>query len=539
MASIGRSVQGLQDRSDEAWLLIVSRDDRRARPPRRARERSSPSGAATQRVRGKLLAEATDEREPTALRRFRGSHRAELPARPRRRRSLPDLPRGVDDPACRTPAQPLRHASGEYLRIHDPATSVARSATRARGAPRRPADAHGEVPHWECPAAGELVFTSCGRCTEVPSPTDDLYGARRTDRRRARREGDAPTRSPAARPGPDGLVRESGCLGCHLLPRQGRRRSGRDLTRTGDKTRHDFDFSHIGRARRGALRCWLMAHFLAPGGGVARVPDAGRSTSAEDAEALTAYMLSLRSAAAGALPRSARRPRPDALSGGGASTPRFCSRATARTGETARCRRSARRPSNNVDTLAVASDDYFAIIENGRSGTNMPAWGAGRGNLTRAADRSHRRLHALLASERGRLSPTSARDAGDAGAARASTGHLRRLPRDRRRGRRRQRAATRDVPRPSPTTVSSPSRSSTAARAPRCRRGSTSRAQAVSDILAYLRSWRAERRRSPRSWRAIDAVPAETERAHRRASLPSALRLLSRCAPARAGSVPR
>ena len=192
---------------------------------------------------------------------------------------------------------------------------------------------------------------------------------------------------------------------------------GPDITYIGDKGPHDFDFSHI--EGKHTVGQWLFEHFKRPD---AVSPDTlmpDMHLNDQEALDLTRYMMSLHRktmpASHAPVPlRHARVP---------ADGPRlygmFCSACHGEYGEGSTVRDPIRAvvvdvpaelmvPSlNHPDTLAVASDDYIRhVIDHGRPGTSMIAWGesAGGGLLAGELDR-------LVAHLRSRQRPGADRDA--------------------------------------------------------------------------------------------------------------------------------
>ncbi len=188
------------------------------------------------------------------------------------------------------------------------------------------------------------------------------------------------------------LVLESGCLGCHKFRERGGV-LGPDITHVGDKTPHDFDFSHI--EGEPTVAQWLFEHFKKPGEVVpgTLMPDLDLSDS--QARDLTQYMLSLHRKDMPA----AYTPVPRRRQGGPAQGARlfamFCSACHGRQGQgstvldpalmmLAEPPQELLTPAiNNPDTLAVASDDYLLrITKTGRHDTNMISWRADEGGLS-------------------------------------------------------------------------------------------------------------------------------------------------------------
>jgi mono/diheme cytochrome c family protein len=150
--------------------------------------------------------------------------------------------------------------------------------------------AHGDVHHWEKPLRrGALIQASCAKCHNT---LEDAAAMPQTGAWRRGRE----------------LFVEKGCIGCHQIRGTGGPVSVDLAEETADKPLSRIDFSHTGLApEERTLSNWIKLHFtkppseLAPGDPEARVNDEPIAPSGmpflnlsnEDAEALTAYVLSL------------------------------------------------------------------------------------------------------------------------------------------------------------------------------------------------------------------------------------------------------
>ncbi|RMF73404.1 MAG: hypothetical protein D6744_15680, partial [Planctomycetota bacterium] len=300
---------------------------------------------------------------------------------------------GIEDPGMADADLPIRTHSGDYLE-HHPVDKFGCSVCHD-GQPRAVElpDAHGEAPFWERPLLrGERVYTSCSRChyeADLFGAEDDLFAG-------------GPARNPiyadelaSALPGVGNakelavsrgkqLVLRYGCLGCHKYRGRGGT-LGPDITYVGDKTAHDFDFTHVHGEH--TVEHWLFEHFMHPAAvsPTTLMPDFGFSE--DQARDLTQYMLSLRrkQMPASVTPMPPRRT--GELASGRQLYSIFCSGCHGANGEGSTAREynvayaidappELLVPSlSHPDTLAIASDDYFrAIISGGRPQTNMIAW---------------------------------------------------------------------------------------------------------------------------------------------------------------------
>jgi mono/diheme cytochrome c family protein len=279
---------------------------------------------------------------------------------------------GIADPRMQDQPQPYTTHPGDYLRIHDPDKFGCTVCHEGQGRATTIDDAHGVVPHWDYPRlAASHVRSSCAKC----HLESDLFGE---DGLLRKADGDDPSPSAEVLLRGHELAASEGCQGCHKIAGLGGM-LGPDLTYVGSKTRHDFDFSHFHHGER-QVPDWLEAHFLEPASisPGSLMPPVG---NAEDAEALTAYMMSLQPRHAGVITSEADPVTPDS---GAALYAKYCSACHGENGEATDVPGINTPALNNLDTLSVAGDDFYRfIVERGRSGSLMPAWGEGHGNLGR------------------------------------------------------------------------------------------------------------------------------------------------------------
>ncbi len=279
---------------------------------------------------------------------------------------------GIEDPRMVDEPQPFTTHPGRMLEIHDPARFGCSTCHQGQGRATETADAHGTVAHWETPLLPTpFLRSTCTRCHSEES----LHGP---DGLLALADHGAPGPGTALLVRGRSLWTEKGCAGCHATNGKGGT-LGPELVAVGDRVPHDFDFSHLSRDVPRTPAYWLEEHFADP----QSVSPGSRMPAIEhraDATALTAYMLSLRHPIADIRPW---RQRDDALRDDRELYVQYCSAchgADGRGGDVP----SLHTPMlNNLDTLAVASDDFLrTIIQRGRSGTDMPAWAEGHGNLS-------------------------------------------------------------------------------------------------------------------------------------------------------------
>jgi mono/diheme cytochrome c family protein len=310
---------------------------------------------------------------------------------------------GIADPRMAGQANPHAFHPGQYHAWHEPDKFGCTVCHQGQGRAVEHDAAHGRVAHWDHPMLSrELAYTRCSLChyeNDLFGADEDIHTAQ--DRFAPIRQqelsdvipGLEMSHSLAVVRGKQ-LTIQYGCLGCHTYRGRGGT-LGPDISYVGDKTVHDFDFSHVHVKGKKTVSLWLLEHFkhpaeVSPG---TLMPD-NRFTDRQ-AQDLTAYMLSLhRKTMPSDYTPVPKRTDPTPASGhqlfamfcaschgtdGGGSTVREADMARAEDAPP-----ELMVPSlNNPDTLAVISDDYLRyIIEQGREGTNMIDWAAGgQGNL--------------------------------------------------------------------------------------------------------------------------------------------------------------
>ncbi|MBI2896167.1 MAG: c-type cytochrome [Deltaproteobacteria bacterium] len=189
------------------------------------------------------------------------------------------------------------------------------------------------------------------------------------------------------------LAHSLGCRGCHRIGGVGGD-DGPDLSNEGGRLAADLDFTHV-RGRR-TLRGWLVSHFLDPRRVVPDSQMPNLDLGPEQAEALTVYMLSLRTHQ---IPESAApRDRVRGMRLGIREFPAdgeslfgvFCSgchgergggRGIVVPGRADRAQLAGPAISN-PELLFVAEDAFLRrTLVDGRPGRRMPAWGTKDGGL--------------------------------------------------------------------------------------------------------------------------------------------------------------
>jgi mono/diheme cytochrome c family protein len=371
----------VRERRTKWWLLIVSGLTLVVLVTAALRENVLVDWRQYQLQYADLLREvATDDRGREIADRF-GIHL--------RQNVIPDLGRtdrcvtchtGLDDPRMKGQPQPHATHPGNYLAVHDPSKFGCTVCHQGQGLATEVEDAHGRVDFWDYPMLeSQHSRTTCSRCHEPDqlAGTDGLWA--RADNAESSEGVELVTRGRR-------LAEAKGCYGCHVVEGRGGT-LGPDITTVGDRTRHTFDFSHLPKGAPREVAYWLRQHFLEPTeispGTV--MPDLSLTES--DADALTAFMLSLRKKVDTAGYRyDAAIVEGDIRDLSGADLYAMncasCHGADGRESSVPGIRSPAL---NNEDALAVAGDDYYrSIIVNGRSGSAMPAWGPRGGNLSKA-----------------------------------------------------------------------------------------------------------------------------------------------------------
>ncbi len=191
----------------------------------------------------------------------------------------------IDKPQLALAEEPFTAHPGQYLQWHPPEKFGCTSCHGGQGLATEVKAAHGEVEHWEKPLLrGPLIQASCYRChgnleAIAPHVPQLLRGKQ--------------------------LYDKLGCAGCHAINGFGQAVS-LDLSEIGDKSWQLLDFTFVEGSP--TLPQWLLQHFrepqkITPGFRKHELPPGEEEIypsfmpnfglSAEDAQALTVYMLSL------------------------------------------------------------------------------------------------------------------------------------------------------------------------------------------------------------------------------------------------------
>ncbi len=333
-----------------------------------------------------LIAKATDDQGTDLAQAFEiGIDQLYVPALGKTDRCV-TCHTGLQDPRMADQTNPYKAHPGDFLSNHPPDRFGCTICHQGQGLATESDAAHGRVPHWPTPIIEpEYLYSACTACHDSGS----LYGDQSIFARDV--DGTVPAGAALMLSGRD-LVKNKGCLGCHQLDGQGGK-LGPDITFVGDKTAHDFDFTHFGHDEPRTVSHWLKRHFLDPSEVSPNTVMPAAALTENEADALTAYALSLkhRNIVPGYTAKRTTEYATAAPSSGEALYAEMCSACHGLDGKTP-ILPHIRTPSlNNVDTLATCSDDYLRyIIERGRTNTAMPAWGADGGNL------SHQEIDSLV-----------------------------------------------------------------------------------------------------------------------------------------------
>ncbi len=369
------------DRKIKLWLLIVSLATLVMLLAAALSENIFPEWRSLQKRYAKILQEkATDERGRKAADDF-SLEITQL--------VLPELGAidrcitchtGTSDHRMEDQPQPFTTHPGKYLQVHDPAKFGCTVCHRGQGRATETKDAHGVDANWEYPLLKtKYIKSSCSQC----HADQELYGPNSVLSRLDEADEESGKQSSALVERGRELVDEKGCLGCHVLQGKGGT-LGLELTHVGDKTKHNFDFSHFERGEPLEVEYWHKKHFTDPGTVSPGTSMPATGLEEPELEALIAYLLSLRRSQVPASLITSTGTGSPLEDSGDRLYSRYCSACHSSDGNGGGVPSILTPSLNNVDALAVASDDYYRfIITHGRSETKMPGWGDGLGNLSR------------------------------------------------------------------------------------------------------------------------------------------------------------
>ncbi|MCP4454558.1 MAG: c-type cytochrome, partial [Planctomycetes bacterium] len=310
---------------------------------------------------------------------------------------------GIADPRMAGQANPHAYHPGQYLAWHEPDKFGCTVCHQGQGLATEHDDAHGRVAHWDYPMLSrESAYTRCSLChyeNDLFGAAEDIYAKQDLFDPIQQHElsdvvpGLEVSRSLSVVRGKQ-LAVQYGCLGCHKY--RGRGGSlGPDISYVGDKTVHDFDFSHAHIEGKRTVAKWLLEHFKHPAEVSPGTLMPEYQLSDQETQDLTTYMLSLHRKTMPSDYTPVPQSPADTPVSGHALYAMFCSSCHGSEGQGSTVREAQQMravdpppdlmvPSlSNPDALAVVSDDYLRyIIEQGRGGTNMIAWAPGNnGNL--------------------------------------------------------------------------------------------------------------------------------------------------------------
>lgn len=284
---------------------------------------------------------------------------------------------GIDDPRMADQPQPYRSHPGRLTEIHPPEQFGCTVCHQGQGRATTAADAHGAVEFWDWPMfETEYAYSACAQCHN-----DEALYAQGGLLDQVKIPGVTGAGAELLALGRE-LTHDRGCLGCHILDGKGGK-LGPEITLVGEKTRHDFVFSHVHDDSLRMVSNWLYQHFLHPAEISPGSIMPAMAESEGEAKALTAYMLSLRHKIENAPPFSKPdfKPQETLAETGRKLYLSYCSACHGQDGYAGEVASITTPTLSNPDALAIAGDDYYRfIIDHGKSGTQMPSWR--EGNLT-------------------------------------------------------------------------------------------------------------------------------------------------------------
>jgi mono/diheme cytochrome c family protein len=284
---------------------------------------------------------------------------------------------GTDDPRMVDEEQPFTTHPGRFLEVHPPDNFGCTVCHEGQGRATETADAHGRVAFWEHPMLEkDHMYSACAKCHDEQALYYEGYLTSLMD-------GHEPEAATLIAKGRE-ILNSTGCLGCHVLDGRGGN-LGPDMTGVGDKSHLEFDFSHFAKNEPREVPYWLKKHFVDPTAVSPDSPMVGMEVSEPDADALTAYVMSFRSGVgSGRLIPEVTVDRVEAVPPTGEELYlQLCAACHGIDGKIVAAPEIRAMTLNNVDSLAVASDNYLRyIIDKGRTGSAMPPWGPESGNLS-------------------------------------------------------------------------------------------------------------------------------------------------------------
>ncbi len=285
---------------------------------------------------------------------------------------------GLEDPRMADEEPPFTTHPGKYMAIHPPEQFGCTMCHEGQGRALEADAAHGHVKHWLSPILPKRhMFATCAKCHDE----NELYGGPNLPARAGGGESEGARLLALGKE----LADQSGCRGCHIVDGLGGT-IGPDISAVGDKTYHEFDFSHLDADGPHDTAHWLKEHFLSPASVSPDTQMPDMEYTDEEAEALTVYMLSMR----GTEFPPTYRPAPTleeipVAPAGDELYAMLCSACHGKQGEAGGVATIWAPALSSPDSMAVATDEFYrAIISSGRTGTPMPAWGPASGNLTLA-----------------------------------------------------------------------------------------------------------------------------------------------------------
>ncbi len=277
---------------------------------------------------------------------------------------------GIDDPRMNNVVLPHRVHSGDVLQKHPPDRYGCTVCHQGQGLATNFFDAKAEDAFWDYPLLPrELTQATCATCHD-PAYLEQKASAQVTLLSDGRR-----------------LFEEKSCGSCHKIGGRGGT-LGRALDNEGLRTRHQLVLSNL--APPHTTWRWHQAHLLDPAGMVPGSQMINPNVSEEEAQALTAYLLSLRQRdvpesylAPDKIEQKFRALRREPLSGEKAYRA-YCSACHLPNGQGSNYTSlGVRAPFiGSADFLDVATDRFLlTTLESGRPERKMPALAAANDTL--------------------------------------------------------------------------------------------------------------------------------------------------------------